>query len=146
MRRERELPDPVVTVRGLAILAGVLGILGGIGLAGFGGLADVLGSGTTPNKAQLVASSYAFGALAMALGIASVVMALGLTARQRWAWTLGVALYSGIILLVVVLLAIGTIAPGWPPLLLVAYGALVLFYLLRPALRGALGGGGAPGS
>ncbi|HUS14635.1 MAG TPA: hypothetical protein VM536_06405 [Chloroflexia bacterium] len=146
MRRKRELPEPIVRVRGLALLGGLLAICSGLGMVGFGGLADVLGSGVTPNKAQLVTTYYSFGVLALALGIASVIVALGLTAMQRWAWALGVALYCGISLLPVVLLAMGSVAPGWPPIMLMAYGALVLFYLLRPDVRRALGSAGARGS
>jgi len=123
------------TVATLALVNGILGIITGPPLIAYAWFVDALGSGSTPNKGALVSTSYALGLLALTFGILSIAFSRGLDQLKPWAWSLGLALYTGTLLLFVPLGLAGTLPIEWPSLIVILCSATIVIYLLMPGVR-----------
>jgi uncharacterized membrane protein (DUF2068 family) len=113
----RHRPTGVTILGLLFIITGALSLLGGI--------------------ATLVAIPFAaiLGALWIALGIASLVVAYGLFKGKSWAWFVAVVLSTIGIIVNVISLVTGNMSAITGVLVGIAINAIVLYYLSRRNVR-----------
>jgi uncharacterized membrane protein (DUF2068 family) len=108
----------------LAAISGVLAILGSIAL-----MPRFVGAGVV----ELVLAVVTLG-----FGLLYVVLAYGLWTLKPWAWTLGVGLSAGSIVLTILNLTQGMQYPVGA-IISVAISAAVIYYLFTPGPRRAFG-------
>ena len=129
----RRLGSTIVAV--LALVQGILGILRAIGWFQFG--SDLMGQGLLilPLLGML---AYARGLLVAVIALLYVAFAWGVFTRRAWAWSLGLAVATVNILLVLGVLIQGeSFARG---LFWIIVPVIILWYCLSPTRRGALSG------
>jgi lysylphosphatidylglycerol synthetase-like protein (DUF2156 family) len=117
-------PRGVTLLAILAAISGLLAILGSIAL-----MPRFVGAGAV----ELVLAVVTLG-----FGLLYVVLAYGLWTLKPWAWTLGVGLSAGSIVLTIVNLTQGMQYPVGA-IISVAISAAVIYYLFTPGPRRAFG-------
>lgn len=140
-----ERPRGLTIIGWLALVGGVLQILGSLGLVGIGSFGIFIGSTGAVSIAILRDFGFPLwtGILLMILGVLGIVLGYGILEERPWSWTVGVTLYvlnllAAFALLLVTGLGVTVVFVG-------ILSAVVLWYLLTPTAREALGhahGGG----
>lgn len=127
--QKRTRPRGVTIIAILIVIAGILTLFVGIGTVAIGPLVGI-------SLAFVV-----FGAIAIAVGIAYLVMAFGLLNGRGWAWTIStIVLIIGIIMNLVSLpraIVSGSNFSG--DIVSICISAFILYYLYRPHVKSYFG-------
>ena len=150
--QKQSRPRGVTIIAILIIIAGILSLLLGIGLVVIGpflmnGLQTTssnLGSQIEPQIFGII--FLVFGAISLALGVANLVMAYGLSNGKGWAWTISIiVLFIGIAIDIVSvsITSVGVFSNTASNLLgnIVSIGisAFIVYYLYRPHVKAYFG-------
>lgn len=92
-------------------------------------------AGITPSL--LGGASAAMGAIVLAIGIASFVVAYGLLKGKGWSWTLTVVLS----IISIVLNAVSIVSGNIGGIISIIISAVILYYLYRPHVKAYFGKG-----
>ncbi len=92
-------------------------------------------AGVTPSL--LGGASAAMGAIVLAIGIASFVVAYGLLKGKGWSWTLTVVLS----IISIVLNAVSIVSGNIGGIISIIISAVILYYLYRPHVKAYFGKG-----
>jgi uncharacterized membrane protein (DUF2068 family) len=117
----------------LAIIAGAFGIIGGLAIVAGGAIvstAEQVTGGTSGGSLTLL------GYVTLALGGLDIAIGIGFLVLARWSWTLGIISQGASIVLDIYFLFNGQTATS---LIGIALGAVIIWYLLTPPVRQALG-------
>lgn len=128
MVRKRPLGVTVIAV--LMTLAGFAGLLGGIGLLAFPSSISSILETNDVEYPWLESVYQLFGSFVLTIGIASLVVAVGLFAGIGWAWTGAVLLMYVSIAEEIVMMVLGS-SYGFSIIL----AAIFLYYLYRPHVK-----------
>ena len=127
-------PRGIGAVAALVALTGVLELMLGVTLLGIGVLAALEGALPT------IVDGVIIGSVLAALGVAGLVIAIGLWRRRRWAWLATLVLQGiAMVQLILVLSAEGLQGALGLGLLSLIVTPLVFFYLTRPDVAAAFG-------
>ena len=147
-------PTGVTILGALNLIVGVLGLIFGavlvIAAAVIPNLssispdaADQLESQMAPTGIPIQLLGLVLGALAgvmIALGIASIIVAMGLFKGKRWAWTVTMILSFIGIAIAAISMAFG----NWGGIVNLAINGVILYYLFRPNVKAYFGKGQIP--
>ena len=166
-RASRSRPTGVTIIAILTIIGGAFSLIFGIGLITLGavlptlppsvfnqsqlqgnltidGQAPPIPSGTPPPMALqslLGGLGIAFGAVLVAIGIVSFIVAYGLLKGRGWAWTVTIIL--SIISIVWNAITIAT-AANFGGIISIIIDAIIIYYLYRPHVKAYFGKGVSP--
>lgn len=141
MQQARSRPKGVSIIAILNIISGIVMLIGGVGLVTVGTLLPTLPSSVLDEMQQNTGGGglqdlppallggviLSIGAIILALGVASFVVAYGLWKGLGWAWTVTVVL--AIISLVLNAITVATGNPGG--IISIIISAVILYYMYR---------------
>jgi hypothetical protein len=82
---------------------------------------------------------YALGALALILGIVSIVVAIGFLGGKGWAWTLGIV----VSIINIIVSIVETVIGFSSNLIGIIFSIIIIYYLMRPHVKAFFGKGPA---
>ncbi len=131
-------PLGVVILSLLSLVSGLWSLLKGLAWLGIGGAVAAVAMVAHPIAGALIGGlAMIFAILSLLTGLFSLVFAWGAWNLRPWAWTLGVATHTSILVWsLLVVLGPGLLSERWVTLLL---SGIVLYYLTTPAIKGAFG-------
>ena len=128
-----EKPLGVSIMAVLIGLGGMVMIIAGIGAMAIAPMLQVFSQ--SQDAPVLGGIAVASGAITLALGIASIVVAYGLLKGRRWAWTAAVALSIASIVVAAISIAGGSYGSA----ISVIINGMTLYYLFKPHVRAYFG-------
>jgi hypothetical protein len=119
----------------LAVVTGIVAIAAGLALLGVTTVAFLApGSGVQGTVLTVL------GTADLVLGIASLFVGFGFWYMKSWCWSLGLAVYSVILIVAIVSFVLGASSLGMA-IVTIAVSLLVLYFLFQPKVREAFGRG-----
>ena len=144
-------PTGVTIIAILNIIGGILMLLIGLGLTIAGAILPFVPQSEFQQQQQNLTAGdidlsqvppslvggglLAIGAILLAIGIVSFVVAYGLLKGRRWAWTLTIVLS----IISIVLAAISIAAGNIPSVINLIISGVILYYLYRPHVKAYFG-------
>jgi hypothetical protein len=126
-------PLGVHLLAALAVVTGIVSIAGGMALMGVGVVGFLApGSGVQGSVLSIL------GVSDLVLGVTSLVVGFGFWYLKNWAWSLGLATYSLVLVSGVVGYLLGAASLGLA-IVTIAVSVLVLYFLFQPKVREVFG-------
>jgi hypothetical protein len=140
MQPKPKRPTGVTVLAILDILGGIVGLAAGALFIGIAALASSSLAAQYPALGTIsgIASIlYALGALALVLGLISIVVAIGFLGGKGWAWTLGIVVSVINIIVSIVETVIGFSSN----IVGIVFSIIIIYYLMRPHVKAYFGKG-----
>src|SRR5690348_10910892 len=142
MQPKPKRPTGVTVLAILDILGGLAGLGAGALLIGIAALASSSLANQYPGISAIsgIASIlYALGALALVIGLLSIIVAIGFLGGKGWAWTLGIVV--GVINIIGSL--VETAIGFYSNIIGIIFPIIIIYYLMRPHVKAFFGKGPA---
>jgi hypothetical protein len=148
----RSRPTGVTIIAVLNIIGGIFGVIGGLGLIAVGAILPGLPSSVLEEMEQSAGAGLgmqglapeliggfilAMGAVVLAIGIASFIVAYGLWKGLGWAWMVTVVLS----IISIVLNAVSIATGNFPGIVSIIISGVILYYMFRPHVKEYFGRG-----
>jgi len=124
----------------LDILGGIVGLAAGALFIGIAALASSSLAAQYPALGSIsgIASIlYALGAVALILGIISIIVAIGFLGGKGWAWTLGIV----VSVINIIVSIVETIIGFSSNIVGIIFSIIIIYYLMRPHVKAFFGKG-----
>jgi hypothetical protein len=142
MQPKPKRPTGVTVLAILDILGGIVGLAAGALFIGIAALASSNLAAQYPalgGISGIASILYALGALALVLGLVSIVVAVGFLGGKGWAWTLGIVVSVISIIISIVETVIGFSSN----IIGIVFSIIIIYYLMRPHVKAYFGKGPA---
>jgi hypothetical protein len=137
----RTRPTGVTIIALLNIIGGIIMVIAGLALVAIGAVFTSLPLSTQQSMSTSVASAFfgvigsALGAVIIALGIVSFIVAFGLMKGKQWAWTVTIILS----IISIALNVISMVSGNTGGIVSIIISGVILYYLYRPHVKAYFG-------